>query len=205
MSEKRPVRKPRQSRGIESKSKIVETALKVFTDKGYFQTDTDEIAKAAGVSIGCLYSYFKDKDALFCEIMKCRNDKFIEIFTSEKPPEMLSKNDMKMWLNDQIVKLISFQRESKRIRAEIRVLSYTNPELASFAELQRKIRMQTTIDFLSCQHEKIRIDDLEAAAILVNDIISVVAEQIAFRENVISDDRILHASVDALMKYLYAE
>ena len=192
-------------RNIESKSKIVETALKVFKDKGYFQTGTDEIAKAAGVSIGCLYSYFKDKDALFCEIMKYRNGKFIEIFTSEQPPEMLSKDDMKMWLNDWIVKLISFQRESKRIRAEIRVLSYTNPEVASFAELQRKIRMKTTIDFLSCQREKIRIDDLEAAAILVNDIISVVAEQIAFRENVISDDRILHASVDALMKYLYAE
>lgn len=44
---------------------IADAALRVFTEKGYRAAQMADIAAAAGVSAGALYSYVDDKDALF--------------------------------------------------------------------------------------------------------------------------------------------
>jgi AcrR family transcriptional regulator len=46
-------------------SKIVEAARTVFREKGFRQTTMDEIAGRLGISKAALYTYFKDKEALF--------------------------------------------------------------------------------------------------------------------------------------------
>lgn len=55
------VREPIQSRSISKKHKIIETAYEVFSEVGYYNANTTEIAKRAGVSTGIVYGYFKDK------------------------------------------------------------------------------------------------------------------------------------------------
>lgn len=58
-------REPQQKRSIEKKNKIIETGFRLMCDNGYHQTTTADIAKAAGVSTGIIYSYFKDKHDIF--------------------------------------------------------------------------------------------------------------------------------------------
>lgn len=58
-------RKPVQKRSIEKKQKILEAGFKLFCEKGYYKTNTIEIAKCAGVSTGAVYSYFKDKRHIY--------------------------------------------------------------------------------------------------------------------------------------------
>ena len=63
---KSEVRQPRQERAIEKKKKIIEAGYALFSEAGYYGTNTAEIAKRAGVSTGIVYGYFKDKrDILF--------------------------------------------------------------------------------------------------------------------------------------------
>ena len=64
---KTEVREPKQKRSIEKKNKIIETALILFCEKGFYNTNTAEIAKAAGVSTGIVYNYFTDKKEIFLE------------------------------------------------------------------------------------------------------------------------------------------
>lgn len=59
------VRKPVQKRSIEKKQKILDAGFALFCEKGFYKTNTIEIAKNAGVSIGALYSYFKDKKQIY--------------------------------------------------------------------------------------------------------------------------------------------
>lgn len=59
------VREPRQKRSIEKKTKIIKVGLDLFCEKGFYHTNTVEIAKAAGVSTGTVYSYFKDKKDIY--------------------------------------------------------------------------------------------------------------------------------------------
>ena len=64
------IREPQQSRSIEKKQKIIEAGLKVFSEKGYYNTNTAEIAKVAGVSTGIVYGYFKDKKDIFLQSLE---------------------------------------------------------------------------------------------------------------------------------------
>ena len=64
---KNEVRQPRQERSIEKKNKIIEAGYQLFSEVGYYGTNTAEIAKRAGVSTGIVYGYFSDKrDILIC-------------------------------------------------------------------------------------------------------------------------------------------
>ena len=50
------IREPRQQRSIEKKNKIIEVGFGLMCDQGYHRTTTTDIAKAAGVSTGIIYS-----------------------------------------------------------------------------------------------------------------------------------------------------
>src|SRR3954468_22632730 len=50
------------------KQAIVKAALPLFARKGFAETTTRELAKAAGVSEPLLYKHFPSKEALYTEI-----------------------------------------------------------------------------------------------------------------------------------------
>ena len=47
------------------KAQIVQAALEVFVEKGYYAANVSDIARKAGVSQGTIYHYFPSKDDLF--------------------------------------------------------------------------------------------------------------------------------------------
>jgi AcrR family transcriptional regulator len=60
----KPRKKPRQERSLVTYDAILEAATRIFGERGYAGATTNEIAELAGVSIGSLYQYFPNKDAL---------------------------------------------------------------------------------------------------------------------------------------------
>jgi AcrR family transcriptional regulator len=59
-----PRKQPRQRRSAETVARILDAAARIFDERGYRSTTTNHVAEAAGVSIGSLYQYFPNKDAL---------------------------------------------------------------------------------------------------------------------------------------------
>lgn len=59
-----PRKKPRQQRAAATWDAILEAAAQLFQRSGYAGTTTNKVAERAGVSIGSLYQYFPNKDAL---------------------------------------------------------------------------------------------------------------------------------------------
>ncbi|MCU0511476.1 MAG: TetR/AcrR family transcriptional regulator [Anaerolineae bacterium] len=57
-------RTPRQVRSQEKVTRLLDSAAQVFAELGYEQATTNSIAARAGVSIGSLYQFFSDKEAL---------------------------------------------------------------------------------------------------------------------------------------------
>lgn len=51
---------------------ILDSALKLFTEKGFSSTRMADVAKAAGISKGTLYLYFDSKDAIFRDVVQQR-------------------------------------------------------------------------------------------------------------------------------------
>lgn len=54
----------------DTKIKILQAALKLFSQKGYLGTTTKEIAKEANVAEVTLFRYFKSKESLFIDVLK---------------------------------------------------------------------------------------------------------------------------------------
>ncbi len=67
---KQKIREPKQKRSIEKKQSIIKASYKLFSDKGYYKTNTAEIAQEAGVSTGIVYSYFHDKKDILLEVIR---------------------------------------------------------------------------------------------------------------------------------------
>lgn len=59
-----PRKTPRQQRSEFTFGAILDAAARLFQEHGYAGTTTNKIAELAGVSIGTLYHYVPDKDAL---------------------------------------------------------------------------------------------------------------------------------------------
>ncbi len=60
----------RQLQSQEQSRRLVETALRLFSQRGYDATSIKAIATAAGVAVGLLYHYFPSKEALLGEILE---------------------------------------------------------------------------------------------------------------------------------------
>src|SRR5512138_1851693 len=58
-----------QQRSEETRSRIVESAIKLFSKRGYNKASVDEICAEAGVSKGAFYHHFESKQALFLALL----------------------------------------------------------------------------------------------------------------------------------------
>jgi AcrR family transcriptional regulator len=60
----------RAARTADRRQAIIDAALDEFIDRGYAATRLDDVARRAGVAKGTIYLHFKDKQALFEELVR---------------------------------------------------------------------------------------------------------------------------------------
>lgn len=74
--------------GVETKKRILEASMDVFSHKGYAASNIREIAKAAKISIGTVYIYFKNKEELYQNLIENKKqeltDRVVAMFLEEK-------------------------------------------------------------------------------------------------------------------------
>lgn len=90
---------------------ILESALTLFSEKGYSAVSTSLISKQANVSEGLIFRHFKDKQGLLNHLVSAWNDQFqvhiTEIRSIEKPeqriqavmemPFLINESDFPYW------------------------------------------------------------------------------------------------------------
>lgn len=67
-------RSPRQQRSRQTVAWVLEAAAQLFHEQGYAGTTTNKVAERAGVSVGSIYQYFPDKDALLAALAEQHMD-----------------------------------------------------------------------------------------------------------------------------------
>ncbi|WP_319433918.1 TetR/AcrR family transcriptional regulator [Mycobacterium sp. RTGN5] len=67
-------KQPKQRRAAETRQRILDAAAQVFAEYGYAAGTTNRIAERAEVSIGSLYQYFPNKDAVLRALMQAHAD-----------------------------------------------------------------------------------------------------------------------------------
>jgi AcrR family transcriptional regulator len=73
-----PKKLPKQTRSRLTFDAIVDACAQLLCERGYGALTTNHIAERAGVSIGSLYEYFSDKDAIVYEVVRRTSHGFSE-------------------------------------------------------------------------------------------------------------------------------
>lgn len=72
-----------RDRGNDKRERILEAALTVFAERGFYNAKVSEVARAAGVADGTIYLYFKNKDDLLIQLFEDRMDFLIQRLNEE--------------------------------------------------------------------------------------------------------------------------
>lgn len=138
------IREPIQKRSIKKKEKIIRAGFELICEKGYYNTNTAEIAKVAEVSTGIVYQYFKDKHDILIEGIKLYANSIFYPMLSDahtKKEIKISKKDFPMILENMIRKFIKNHKLSKVAHEEIMAMTHSDLEVA---KLFRKSEMDMT-------------------------------------------------------------
>lgn len=85
-------------------NKIMEVALELFADEGYYPTSISKIAKKAGISKGLMYNYFESKEELLKAIILHGIESLMEFFDPNK--DGILSNDELIHFVKQMVKTL---------------------------------------------------------------------------------------------------
>lgn len=136
---KNQVREPQQERSIEKKNKIIEAGYELFSETGYYGTNTQEIAKRAGVSTGIVYGYFEDKrDILICVLKIYIERVSAPLMVAMK--DLKSKDDLEKIVPEILDKVIKTHVENARLHGTLHSLAPTDETVNSaFIQLENHV------------------------------------------------------------------
>ncbi|MFF2286793.1 TetR/AcrR family transcriptional regulator [Peribacillus butanolivorans] len=93
---------PRQIKSQQTKKKILEVALDLFSKKGFNQVSVDEIVSVSNTSKGAFYVHFKSKYEIFIEKFK-EIDDFYASFTKSIPKDLSCSEKILLLTKSQMV------------------------------------------------------------------------------------------------------
>ena len=137
------IREPKQKRAIEKKEKIIEAGFNLICKNGYYNTNTAEIAKVAGVSTGIVYQYFKDKYDILIEGLEKFGDNIFFPLLKNKDMKF-SKNDFDIVLTDMIKHYINNHKVSNIAHEEIMAMVHSDKKVAQYY-YKRELEMTNSI------------------------------------------------------------
>jgi TetR/AcrR family fatty acid metabolism transcriptional regulator len=95
--------KVNKEKRTEKKNKIIEAAVRVFAEKGFYNAKVSDVARQAGVADGTIYLYFKNKDDILISLFESKMDlilkRFREILTQSDDPIEKLKAFFKLYFN----------------------------------------------------------------------------------------------------------
>lgn len=66
-----------------TKTEILDSATKLFAEKGYFNTSLEDVAQSAGVTRGAVYWHFKNKTEIFEALFERLHKPFVEMILQD--------------------------------------------------------------------------------------------------------------------------
>ena len=199
------VRIPKQKRGQETKKQLIKTGLRLFSEKGFHNTNSKEIALEAGVATGSFYAYFKDKKMLFLEILQEHFELITACLRRINTEDVMKGSNGREFISAIVENVIKAHEISPGFHREIAVMRGSDPDVDRLVYKYEKKLLQNTVETLFQYKEKIRVKDIEAAAVIVNTSIEETVHIIKFAKPNVNKIRIINELVDMISRYLFLD
>jgi len=126
------------------RERILQSALRVFARKGFYNSKVSEIASAAGVADGTIYLYFKSKDDILISLFEDRMTWLIERLTTELDEEATTLDKLQRYVELHLAVAIESPELAEFITVELRqsskfVKEYANPKFNEYLRILRNL------------------------------------------------------------------
>ena len=125
------VRIPTQKRSIEKRNKIIEKGFELMCEKGYYNTNTAEIAKYAEVSTGIIYQYFNDKKEIFIEGVKEYSNNVLYPVIDVLKNDNIDINNLNSILENIIDEFVKKHNISKKAHSELMAMEHLDEDVSN--------------------------------------------------------------------------
>ncbi len=198
------IREPVQKRSIEKKEKIIKYGFDLICEKGYYNTNTAEIAKAAGVSTGIVYSYFKDKHDILLEGLKrYSNNVFSPILDFTNDIKIDDKN-LRSVIEKIILQFIDNHKLSQTAHEEITSMTHSDKDVAVFFH-ESEIEITNTITDLLLKNNFNPTDLKEKVHVIINLVDDLCHEIIYHKHKEIDYNKMTNIIIDTIINILKPE
>lgn len=197
-----PIRKPIQKRSIEKKTRIIKAGFELFCKKGYYNTNTVEIAKAAEVSTGTVYSYFKDKKDIYIASFEYFLDSrlrplLVEIENLPKPV------DTQVLIDKCIDLFINLYVHSRQAVNELGLMQESSPEIMQhFAAYEDMILSSLVTAY---DNPNVTLQNVSEKMYLLYTLADILGQEHAFHYHKNIDLKVLRRQITAMITRLFAE
>lgn len=195
-----PRKQPRQSRSRETVSTILAATSRVLVKRGFDGLTTNAVAAAAGVSIGSLYQYFPNKEALVAGLI----DDHIERLNGDIVAE-LSRVAL-LPIAQAARRVIELRIRAHSIDPELhRVLIEQVPRIGKLAKLRQfdEITNRVVAALLEARKAELAIESVELAAfMLVASIEAIIQRTALFYPERMRDPRLVDEATLLVTRYL---
>ncbi|MFI7132637.1 TetR/AcrR family transcriptional regulator [Nonomuraea sp. NPDC050153] len=202
MSEKQrlhPRKQPRQARAELTRRRILKAAAHVFTEYGYAAGTTNRIAERARVSIGSLYQYYPNKDAILLELMAGHLDSGAAEVSRRQAEELPDTIEgvMRVFVQAAIANHLD-DPQLLRIMVE---QAPRSQDLVKKVNQYKDARIAYTRDLLR-RYPEVRVSDIDTAARILNATIELVVHQVIAEHEPIDLKRLEDELVAMFTRYL---
>jgi AcrR family transcriptional regulator len=196
---------PKQARSKQTKEKIVQAAIQLFQERGYEKTTSNDIAAAAGVSVGSFYVYFTDKRQLLLTIFDRLSDElFKNIFVSLRP-EHLFDSELRPNIRQAVANTIVDKQKYAGLHRVICELALKDSVFAAKhkAVIERSISKLHEIISLANKAGLTQEIDVEAAAFVVHRVVFDLSQDYVTGSCEFDQNRAIDALSDMIYRYLF--
>lgn len=173
----KPTTRTRPTRA-QTRTRLLEAAGAVFAERGYDETALDDVAAAAGLTKGAVYSGFSSKDELFFALVAERLDQRLKI-VSHAAGGQRSLQELFSDAEDDLASLFTSQRDWQLLFIECWARAVRDPSRREEWAGHRRAARAVIADFLKQQAANTGVqlpasaDDLALAAIALSNGIAI--------------------------------
>ena len=102
-------------KSVQKKKLILETARKVFMEKGFKKVTMKDIVEACGISRGGLYLYFDSTSQIFLEVMKLEREEADDVFSLSIKEDATAADILLLFLMEQKKELLRKNKDRKSV------------------------------------------------------------------------------------------
>ena len=193
------IREPQQKRSIAKKKRITEAGIQLLCEKGYYNTTTVDIAKAAHVSTGIVYSYFKDKKDILISGLDMLSEQAVAPLLATFQ-EKLNLSDFLEHMEDLLDYFVDFHIKFQSMHQELGALALSDPDVNAFMVKFEKSLVHTLTNI--CISHGVDLPNMYEKIHIVYDMVESYCHEVVFYPDEAMDYVVYKQEILSCIHYL---